>query len=406
MKRRASLLMLAILALVLAAGIFKLLDLGISSGRHYPPFSSLRHDPVGSSGLRMAFENVTSLTVETHLRPLRLLKGEPGVILIPGYTSIEESDRKALDRLTSEGWRVVVAFGRTSLLLEKLAVADKDTTEPDDSLEPLEDGPREHEEEEKTTELEHDFPPIIGGTLAIGEEESPLRHTKADADAKNLATLDSTTGGDRLPQSLPWPSRQVFEPHPDWETVYVLGDAPAVVQRHYGEGEVIALADGFHLLNEALKQEPKTQFLSWLIGPSRRIVFYEHHLGLSENPGMGSLVGQYGLWPFLGGVLGWFLLLFWKNANAFGPLPASTSSRGAVRGVAAGEGVAKLLERHLPKDELLETCLNEFEESIGARRDEPKMRERIASARTAIRSKGSIATLYNRAAEIINFRQL
>src|SRR5690606_18675831 len=119
---------------------------------------------------------------------------------------------------------------------------------------------------------------LSDGEFLIGKAGTPLRHAKGDLEAESV-TLNEEQLDLPLPRHLPWPSQQVFEANTDWLTVYSLDGAPAVVWRKNGAGEVMALADGYHLLNEALKQDPQTHLLSWLLGANRRVAFHEHHLG-------------------------------------------------------------------------------------------------------------------------------
>ncbi|NIP95911.1 MAG: hypothetical protein GWO24_21745, partial [Akkermansiaceae bacterium] len=68
------------------------------------------------------------------------------------------------------------------------------------------------------------------------------------------ATLDSEyTGGDELPESIPWHGRYYFkETGPEWRTVYTADGLPVIIEKPVDDGTFVLATDSYLLSNEAL----------------------------------------------------------------------------------------------------------------------------------------------------------
>ena len=122
-----------------------------------------------------------------------------------------------------------------------------------------------------------------------------------------------------------------------WHTLYRRGDRPVIVARPVGDkgGELILASDSYFLSNEALRAEPRPGLLANLVGPARRVIFDETHLGIAEQPGMMTLARRYHLQGGLA-ALGLLAVLFlWRNVVSLVPPPvplAGGSDGGGARG--------------------------------------------------------------------------
>ncbi len=76
-----------------------------------------------------------------------------------------------------------------------------------------------------------------------------------------------------------------------------------------------------------MTKDRHAEFLAWLIGANRHVVFDEAHLGIVDSPGVATLMQRYRLH---GLALGLLLagLFIWKNSTSYRPAPA----RGATAG--------------------------------------------------------------------------
>jgi hypothetical protein len=99
---------------------------------------------------------------------------------------------------------------------------------------------------------------------------------------------------------------------------------------------------------------------------SRTAVFDETHLGVSENPGVMSLVIKYRLTSFLVALLLLAGLYLWKNSIPLVPSAASVrfGDDGITTDKDAVGGLISLLRRNIPKTELLDVCFREWTKSF------------------------------------------
>jgi hypothetical protein len=146
-----------------------------------------------------------------------------------------------------------------------------------------------------------------------------------------------------------------------------MGEDPVVLERAMGAGTVVLCADGYALSNEALRKHRKSGWLAWLVGESDRVVFDERHLGVEEQTGVVTLARRYRLHGLGIGLMVLAGLWAWRSMMPLVPRsdPASADSGGAVvAGRDATIGLRNLLERHVPRAELLGVCLDAWRKSF------------------------------------------
>ena len=169
-------------------------------------------------------------------------------------------------------------------------------------------------------------------------------------------------------------------PHPlyfgqadGWRVRDKAGGRILAVERDFGQGSVVLMAESADFTNESAVALDRLEQVSGAIGPYRRIVFDEEHLGLAKS---GSVVEMARQFRLMGVALGLGLcaaLFIWKNAAAFPP-PAPTGAIERFSGRTAQAGLLTLLKRHIPPAELAAVCWREW---LGANRREatPERRE-------------------------------
>ena len=110
------LLVLVLTGLVLGLG--RLVQLRFDRGDIYPPYSSLRADPLGAKALADSLAEMPGCEVRRHLRSgPQLPDGRGAALLFLGMDSrqmehVPEAEAEALERFAREGGRVVMAFRR------------------------------------------------------------------------------------------------------------------------------------------------------------------------------------------------------------------------------------------------------------------------------------------------------
>jgi hypothetical protein len=113
------------------------------------------------------------------------------------------------------------------------------------------------------------------------------------------------------------------------------------------------------------RNERAPALLAWLIGTPRTIVFDEDSHGVSDRPGVASLVRKYGLHGVAAGLALIAALFVWKNMSRFiPPLDDPTADGDLVRGKEAGEGFINLLRRSIAPNRVLAVCAEEWKKAF------------------------------------------
>ncbi|HAM72211.1 MAG TPA: hypothetical protein DCM86_11265 [Verrucomicrobiales bacterium] len=342
-----------ILAGLLLAGFLGLMghlfNLRFSSGDVYPPYSTLRADPLGARVLFESLDQLPGLRTMRHFQSPRRWPPAPGTTLcLFGLPARElsgpEEEVRLLEQFAISGGRLLITLRGDTL---RGAVSSGSMTNRPAPVIPR--GLRAEEiplaERWGFRLADHPLPQPASGTAPGVEVLSPQPGPR--------------------PQKLTWHSSGTFEQlSKQWESIYLRGTNAVVIERHLGAGTLVLATDSYFASNEALRDERPTAFLSWLLGPARTVVFDETHLGVSENPGFATLARRYRLQAFFV-ILGIVALLFiWRSSNSFvPPPPLPEASADWIQGRDAAGGLAGLLRRNVPPEDLLRICLEEWNRS-------------------------------------------
>jgi len=319
--RKASWLVLA-LALAFAFGLVQLFRWRFEAGDVYPPYSSLRTDPMGTQALFESFQAIHGVSVERNYQPLERWKPGESTIFYLGVDSdtLGPADLENFDKLTAGGARLVIG------LLPVL-----------------------------------DLPPVVvkrrvqlkpwGVTLAL-----------AEPNPKRISNL------------------LYFIASKDWTVARATSGHAVLIERKFPKGSVVLAADGYPMSNQALMFDRDAGLLSWVAGANRRLVFDESHFGVTETGSVAALGRRYHLQAFVAALLLLAVLFIWKNSTPLVPVPPAEPSTPPA---AQSWGMPHyLLRRAAPPAELMAACLNEWRKSLplGPRYSEEKLQraEQIA----------------------------
>jgi hypothetical protein len=172
------------------------------------------------------------------------------------------------------------------------------------------------------------------------------------------------------------------------------------VERPFGSGAIVLLANCYPMSNQALAGERDTKSLVAALGGNRQVIFDEHHLGVAENGTVAGLARKYHLQGLVAALLLLLALFIWQNSTSF--LPARHVANEAEASVAAKDassGLANLLRRNVPAKALLATCLEQWEKSQhGGRYYSAAKIERV---RALARREGDPAETYRKVSSIL-----
>ena len=374
----------AVLLIVVTAcfgfGLFRLFVLRFEKGDIYPPYSSLRSDPLGSKALYRSLEGIPGIRVERGFIELAQWKNLQGTtVLLLGedeaFFKAGKKEREALEALAFAGNRLVVGF------LPRINAKPAETEKKCGQAEEKGKG-KDEKAKPPGTDAES------GKRLADKWEVAP-GHFPDTGKGESLLGAPADHASPALPGKLLRHSTLFFKlAGSDWRTIYSSGGEPVVIERRIGKGSIVLLGDCYPLSNEALRGEPDASLLVWIIGDNRSMLFDEFHLGVGDPPGVGTLVRRYRMESFLAGLLILALLYIWKNSVPFLRVLPVEASGARAGGKDNFSGLVNLLRRAVSRDKLLDVCFQEWRRSFSREyREQP---EKLAQVEALLKREAAL----------------
>lgn len=371
MKSRAPIIALIICAVLFAAGLFQLLKLRFEAGDIYPPYSSLRADPLGAMAFYEALDRLPEMKVERDFNAAnRLPTGRNTTYLQLGAQPYEwewigDDEFRTIQDFVTSGGRLVIMFF-------------PELTRPVSIFRPDEQEEAREKSGQKTSDPKA-TPSKPARKRSVRSKSGRVRHQTSLRERwgieiafreldRGTDTYDSALAQRRadltLPESLKWHSALVFtNVSTNWQTIYARGTNVVIAERKFGAGSVVLAGDSFLVSNEAMVDDRQPELLSWLLGNSREVVFDEAHFGIQQTEGVATLLRKYHLYAVIGALLLLAVLFIWKNALAFVPPWEMTRSQPFVPGRETSAGFINLLRRNIPSRDLLKVCFTEWKKS-------------------------------------------
>jgi hypothetical protein len=291
------------LAALLIWGLEQATVAPLESGDIYPPYSSLRSDPLGAKGL---FESVAALggiEVERLYKQRRTLEARETLFVLGvdpvSWSAVPKRTLEEYEQLVAGGGRLVIAF----------------------------------------------LP--VRGTKRIPE--------KREVEQRWNVRLRYASREDEDGSGIPRETTLFFETEAPWQK---LGGTSAV-ERVFGTGSIVLAADTFPLSNEGLRDARDAKFIAALIGPATRLIFDEDHFGVVETGSVTKLIRKYQLEGAVAVLALAAALFLWRSASSFLP-PRATIASGAVEGRDSIDGLAALLRRGIAEKDLADVCFAEW----------------------------------------------
>ena len=361
MNKRVLLSIFLVCAAVFVGGLIQLLKIRFESGDVYPPYSSLRADPLGVMAFCESLEAIPGISVRRDFSANnRLPDGKDTAYLHLAAPSHQwswapEELVKEIEGFVTSGGRLVITFYPEQTKSFHLLEAD-DNDEPGKGAAKKNKQKRSPEEtrEAHQTSLKERW----GLDFAVIGLETHATNTARSATVSRQADLP-------LPEMLEWHSAIVFTNLPAfWRAIYARDEHPVLVERRFGRGTVVIASDSYFLSNEALRKEPHPDLLSWLLGPSKRVIFDEAHFGVVETAGVSHLIRKYRLLGVALVLITLAVLFIWKNSVNFVPPYAAPVDESWVTGKDAASGFVNLLRRNVATRDVLAVCFAEWKKSF------------------------------------------
>lgn len=383
---------------LLVVGCFRLFLLRFEVGDMYPPYSSLRSDPLGAKALYQSLEASGLCTVSRSFKPPEELDVAPDtVVMYLGDTLPDDAREKVFDSravgafnaMMRKGVRVVVALIPRNLDPLPAKAADAgDEDEAADRKTPPEkkEVPKDGKDKGKKTDGDgkpelpaHPAPRTsLAEWLGVSLVDKPLH----DSDRAALNAVIAAAGLG-LPESLSCHTSACFtDMAPGWTLLYEREGHPVMIERRIGKGSIVLSTLAFFSSNEGLRNERAAALLTWLLGGRKAVIFDETHLGLEESPGVATLMRKYGLFWLIAGLLLLAALYVWQNAFSLVPPYDAADLRretAAESGRDSLSGLVTLLRRNLSAPALLDACLAEWKASVPRARTRPDLVLKMSS---------------------------
>lgn len=319
--------------------------LRFKAGDIYPPYSSLRSDPLGTKALFIAMKKLDAVIVRRNFQPVRLLEStDKTCFFFMGVPTgkhhvISREEYNRIKQLIDKGNRLVIAlrpvnpesFSRSSPEKEKQT------------------GTNSEKQENNDLEKKIDLFKAMGLTI---------RHEKSKpAPVSARPVFQPLPPGSTKP--VFWPMTLWFETGPTWDPILSIGGKPVIIEKKWANGSVVMLADSYLFSNESLKKHDHSQILAWLPKDKNHIVFDEYHLGIRQQAGVSTLIRKYDLFGILGLIAIFMILFVWKNTTSLVPADDQHSMRPLPgdEGEHPVPGMVYLLRQHIHKSDLIGQCI-------------------------------------------------
>jgi hypothetical protein len=300
MKKTGSIVLLAVLAAIFAGCVLYLFNRRFSSGDAYPAYSSLRGDPAGAKLIFESLSRLPGISVAHSYLPLERVPDRDSSFLLLGvdphsFAMEDDADAQTLEDFAGRGNRLVIAMGE-----------------------------------------------------ATGRE--PPRPAPLEKRWGVRSGLDFDKEGHGNPY---------FAAAKNWEILEGTVARPLVIERAFGKGSVVLVADGRLFSNRSVAEAKQTALLTRVIGTHTRIVFDETHFGIMESGSVVALARRFRLHGLALGLTIVAMLFIWKNASSFPPV-SSAPEEEKVFGRTSVAGLVTLLQRHVAPDRLAFACWQEW----------------------------------------------
>ncbi len=291
----------------------------IASGEVYPPYSSLRTDPLGAKALYESLAELPGLQVSRSYKERASI--DPGKVLLvlgvdsPSWAVSKKETLDEYEMLLDRGGRLVLAF-------------------------------------------------VPAHPIRTPESTGALQKQW------DVRPIFSEPSGDSAASDIPKQSALSFAAGPAWTVLESDGDRAEIVERALGRGTVVLIADGFPLSNQGLAETGagdasparSADLIAKILGPARSVVFDENHFGIAETGSVATLARKYRLEGALAVLLLVAALFIWRNASSFLP-PPDSSREESTAGRDSREGLAALMRRSIPEKDLLAVCFAQWQRS-------------------------------------------
>jgi hypothetical protein len=379
-------------------GLVRLFQLRLEQGDVFPPYSSLRTDPLGTSIFYESINRIADFSARRYLEPtFKESDGRGRALLVLGMepsSSLRFMPRPEFETVQTfvrKGGRVVIGFypevaqtwssrrlrtnGVSSVTPSKKAKTGSSTNSVVSTNAVAKTNLLASTNSVSSKKQKTDDP------MPFGEEHELVDLKKAwafDFDFRDL--IRNGDGKLRFPEGTPVGDNSNLPQLPihtalyftnlnkGWKTIYQCDKkTPVIVEREFGLGSVVLVADSYPFSNESMFKERYTSFLTWALGGEHEMIFDEAHLGVTVEPGVAALMRRYQLEGLMLSLVIVAALFVWKNSRSLVPPHTEDDSESGpmVLGRDSASGFVNLVRRGVPAADIVDLCFAEWKQSRG-----------------------------------------
>jgi hypothetical protein len=359
-------------AAAFAFGTVQLFELRFQGGDVYPPYSSLRADPLGTMALYESLERLPEYSVHRDLTESNRLPEERNSVYLHlagneyEWKELPDDMFRDIDGFLGRGGRLVITFFPRTDSYVFLHSEDDSTN----SFQPIKakhepvDPKKMAGKKKKKVNGDDSFESYISLEDKWGFHPVFVKLDQIDDSYVPARALNQTDLP--LPPVLQWHSGIVFSNvDASWRVIYSRDTNAVVLERNFGRGSVVLASDSYFVSNEALAKDRHADLLAWLVGANRCIYFDESHFGIVQSSGVAMLMRQYHLEGLAAALILLAGLLIWKNTTSLVPPQADETEEHVITGKDSASGFVNLLRRSIAPSALLALCFSEWKKSGG-----------------------------------------
>jgi hypothetical protein len=354
-------------AALFAFGIRQLFELRFEAGDVYPPYSSLRADPLGTMAFYESLGKMPGISVRRDFSESNRLPEEPAAYLHLAagsreWREVPDDLFREMKSFLARGGRLVIAYFPQTTAAHRLELDDEDQTNS------IKSAPLKSEGANALPVKPAKKKTKTGNTQSWVNLEAEWGFhegfEKLEPDGDNYQPVSVANQIGSVPHWLNWHSGMMFTNcNAAWRTIYARGTNAVVIERKFGNGSVVLASDSFFVSNEAMAGDRHAELLAWIVGANNLVVFDEAHLGIVESPGLAALMRKYRLHGLAAGLLLLAGLFIWKNSTSLVPPHADEQREDFVTGKDAASGFVNLLRRSIAPREVFGVCFAEWKKS-------------------------------------------
>ncbi len=385
-------------------GISRLFMLRFQAGDIYPPYSSLRADPLGTKALYDSFNKCAGISVTRNYQSLDNIDLDPKTTLMflgdtvaysPNSDTIPANIAAKLSKFIRSGGRLVITLlPRNEDIHEYFKKGYKDASKDSETPEKTDKSVNQKSNDQNKAKTDGSKDKTVNRQRrqsSDDEESDAIGHIMfftnwmqtAFAVSSNqdttVALLDANMKDSGLPAGISCYTTLCFTNiSPDWKVIYQINGNPVMIERQVGNGSVLLSTPTFFVSNEGLRKERHPALLARIIGDHKTIVFDETHHNIFDSPGILSLCKKYNLRWVGFALLAMAILFIWQNTVSMVPVYGGIAERKVVevaKGKDSASGLVNILRRNIPAGSLLDVCLAEWKKTTD--HGTPEMKRKI-----------------------------